>query len=1164
MIPDSDVNMEPLPGYRLIERLGTGGYGEVWRAEAPGGLTKAIKFVFGKHDEKRASHEMRALDRVRSVRHPFLLSLERIEIVENRLIVVMELADGSIKDRFEQCRAQGLPGVPRDELVSYLRDAADALDFMSQAHALQHLDIKPENMLLLAGRVKVADFGLVKDVRQSQASLVGGLTPLYAAPEVFRGTPSSHSDQYSLGILYQEMLTGTLPFAGSSAAELTLQHLNDEPDMTALSPADRYAVSRALAKEPQHRYSTCREFVDALSKVGAADAGPTTTGPPSAPFVESSQFTESLLRENSQTDLFDDESTAWNAESDHLLIELPAPDASLVDLPAVDVGAHDSRPVPTLIVGIGGAAGKVLSHLRRTICERFGEPASLPSIQMLLVDTDAKALSDASRRERGLGPDETLHVPLKRPQHYRQHSQQLLQWLSRRWLYNIPRTLRTEGLRPLGRLALADHARQLGQKIRRALVQSMEPDAVARSTQTIGRELRGDAVRVYVVASISGGSGGGMSLDLGYMVRAVLSKLGVAHSSIVGVMMHATGGDPRLTELARVNAYSWLTEFHHFQQPENAYPGDASCGLPSHEAGIGAFDFTYLVHLGEQLDALEFDQATQSVADYLRLNVLSPAQAFFDACRSESDVLQAQTAADRAKVRSFGVCRRVAAESEYCEGLADQLARYVVRGWRSGEPTDSTGADDAAEGRVSMPGGADQLIERLRLTPQAIATSARSLVETRLGERGDQFLVSWLAQHAGTSANEASQLQAVDRMFEAAATNGGEEVATTTYFLGEPLAALVLPLEEQLRGELRGWLTGQIDDRAARLAGARRATEWLSNHFREIDNQLQQFTRTVAGKLADVHKAVADGVSGPLVSVGLRSPDLFSRRAVHYFRLRLDQLALALATHAVCSVLSDTNTISDELAALEREMEHLLAAVCRTTVPEMDVSESPDAGGNGECATTNPFACLEARLDQLAAEVDQQLQAEFLGEHGGLMQTILRGGRPRAQLIAKLHEFAGLSVSRALAGVNVMQEVFRGEGQGESGLRSSLAAATPSLVQFGGTRRVLAVLPRDAAGPTYAEKLRQSIGTDVTTLAGDDNSLTLCVESGQLSVPYAAVEFVQRRRDRVDFAARIHSRTDILWTPLLSTSALSAPCPWGSDDIPSPQISQDLSKTLVM
>lgn len=209
---------EPIPGYRVESLLGRGGFGEVWKCEAPGGLKKAIKFVYGAMDQDRATLELKSLNRIKRVQHPFLLNLERFEFVEGRLVIVTELADGSLEDEFAQRRARGSCGIPREQLLSSLRDAADALDYLHQSHGLLHLDIKPGNLLVLGKHVKVADFGLLKDLKELDCSIVGGLTPVYAPPELFDGRPGLHSDQYSLAVMYQEMLTGIRPFSGRSIA----------------------------------------------------------------------------------------------------------------------------------------------------------------------------------------------------------------------------------------------------------------------------------------------------------------------------------------------------------------------------------------------------------------------------------------------------------------------------------------------------------------------------------------------------------------------------------------------------------------------------------------------------------------------------------------------------------------------------------------------------------------------------------------------------------------------------------------------------------------------------------------------------------------------------------------------------------------------------------
>src|SRR4051812_20120900 len=102
---------EPIPGYRLIERLGGGGFGEVWKCEAPGKIFKAIKFVFGNledvsqiEDSIKAEQELRSIERIKNIRHPYILSIERYEIIDGQLMIVTELADCNLYERFREYR----------------------------------------------------------------------------------------------------------------------------------------------------------------------------------------------------------------------------------------------------------------------------------------------------------------------------------------------------------------------------------------------------------------------------------------------------------------------------------------------------------------------------------------------------------------------------------------------------------------------------------------------------------------------------------------------------------------------------------------------------------------------------------------------------------------------------------------------------------------------------------------------------------------------------------------------------------------------------------------------------------------------------------------------------------------------------------------------------
>jgi serine/threonine protein kinase len=714
---------EPIAGYRLLERLGQGGFGEVWKAQAPGGVLKAIKIVYGclhglDGDEARVRQELKSLDRVKTVRHPFILALDRYDVVGDQLVIVMELADCSLWDRFQECRAKGMPGIPRDDLLRYMEETAEALDLMNNVHQLQHLDIKPQNLFLLYNHIKVGDFGLVKDLEERQARLTSGVTALYAAPETFEGVATSFCDQYSLAIVYQELLTGYLPFSGTNARQLMLQHLQSKPNLDQLPSQDREPIAKALSKKPEHRYRCCADLVRALLRRNRAEAE------------------ELSNRTASKPEVLEDTPRPVSATPTTRYAKQPPA------TPAQIEQTGEGVLFPALVIGLGGHGLRVLQQLRRTLHKRFSTP--LPNIRFLHLDTDPDVLTSLERTD----PDatvterEVLLARLQRPGQYLRpgrERQTLQDWLPVTGLTRLPRDqVTTAGWRALGRLAFASNFGTIAARLRAELETCLAPDALTAAADHTGLGARTNWPRIYVVTSLAGGTGSGVFVDLAYALRHLLRQLGFNQQEIIGLALlppvergqveqgaggrsqgpgknrilqtvtprplapsssaeHLAQRSPGL--MATTNCYAALTELNYFAAPQTVYQatyfGQAS--IADREPPLSRCMLLPLPPERSGPEALR--ELVALAGDYLCRDLTMPLGRVADICRCGSPAFtkdqrtamtESTTGRDTARqpgltYHTFGAYWFSAPHRLLLQRIAQCLCHRLVQGWSLGD-----------------------------------------------------------------------------------------------------------------------------------------------------------------------------------------------------------------------------------------------------------------------------------------------------------------------------------------------------------------------------------------------------------------------------------------------------------------------------------------------
>lgn len=275
-----DLIGQQLGNYRLTALLGKGGFARVYLGEHIflGSQAKAAIKVLNEtklSDEDRQSFITEART-IRKLNHPRIVKLLEFGIELSRYVdgsipyLVMDYApDGTLRNRHPRNTA-----VPIQQIVTYMDQVADGLQYAHDQGTV-HRDLKPENMLVMGvNDIVLSDFGIAitsynsKNQAVTKDGVVQG-TFAYIAPERFRGATRRASDQYSLGIVVYEWLTGIHPFRGNPE-QIIYNHIHTPPPALygvypQISQEIEAVVMRALAKDPEQRYPSVKDFAQALN-----------------------------------------------------------------------------------------------------------------------------------------------------------------------------------------------------------------------------------------------------------------------------------------------------------------------------------------------------------------------------------------------------------------------------------------------------------------------------------------------------------------------------------------------------------------------------------------------------------------------------------------------------------------------------------------------------------------------------------------------------------------------------------------------------------------------------------------------------------------------------------------------------------------------------------
>ncbi|MEM7479358.1 MAG: tubulin-like doman-containing protein, partial [Planctomycetota bacterium] len=543
------------------------------------------------------------------------------------------------------------------------------------------------------------------------------------APEVFDGRPDFRSDQYSLALVFAELLTGRLPFQGKTTGELARQHLASQPDLDALPPADRPIVQRALAKNPLDRFSTCKQFVAQLQRVRAS-ALPLVAKTTSPEEVNSVKRQESSLGNTLEFN-----ATEKSAQGTVEFSQAPTKPESF----------SDSEQSRCYFLAVGGMGCRTLANLRSKVYQNCDARLSADDHGWLAIDTACESLQDLvdCRNEKSqLKHDQIVQLQLYEPIEYRNADPVVLEPISRRWLYNIPKSLRTEGVRPLALLTMLDHYDALRRKIKQDLEKLIaEHQQDSQCTEPL---------RIYLMNSIHGGTGSSLFCEIALVVRRVMTELNFSNYRICGNVLWAMTLQSTVASMPAATALTSINELQRLMEDDAVVPPVYRLEH-EHSATHRPFDWVTLIDGGLHGDAKSEEPAIESLANHVFADSQTVLSALLAEDRTRSSADDWLRTAIATPLQLFDPVDKEALKT-MCVLLAVNKAKAYLQGSKSSSSNWSKthNSTTAASGmEVPLTELASVELTNRIANKIGIATEADSFEKQRAAKDGKEFLTAW-------------------------------------------------------------------------------------------------------------------------------------------------------------------------------------------------------------------------------------------------------------------------------------------------------------------------------------------------------------------------------------------------------------------------------------